>query len=134
MVKWVRWRGAGHFWGSRATAERRSGSFIRLTSHNALTCRAGKGGTYIGPPYLGLLATNVFNTSRMFPLNPRAYSADKCRRAVAAAPARPPVCLPAALPPQPCKADILLRHLTVPLLLLQCLLYCLLYCLQSAVR
>jgi hypothetical protein len=70
----------------------------------------------------------------MFPLNPRAYSADKCRRAVAAAPARPPVCLPAALPPQPCKADILLRHLTVPLLLLQCLLYCLLYCLQSAVR
>ena len=49
--------------------------------------RAGKGGAYIGPPYLGLLSTNMFNTSRMFPLNPRAYSADSCRCAAAAAPA-----------------------------------------------
>jgi hypothetical protein len=40
---------------------------------------AGKGGEYIGPPYLGLLALSSFNTSRITPLNPAAHSAFKCR-------------------------------------------------------
>ncbi|KAI3431715.1 hypothetical protein D9Q98_004759 [Chlorella vulgaris] len=40
----------------------------------------GKGGEYIGPPYLGLLALSSFNTSRITPLNPAAHSAFKCRQ------------------------------------------------------
>jgi len=42
-------------------------------------CKPGKGGTYLGPPYLGLLSTNVFNTARLLPLNPRAHSTENCR-------------------------------------------------------
>ncbi|KAL4439975.1 hypothetical protein ABPG75_002976 [Micractinium tetrahymenae] len=40
----------------------------------------GKGGALIGPPYLGPFSFNFFNTARLTPLNPRAHSAESCRR------------------------------------------------------
>ena len=51
---------------------------------------AGRGGSYIGPPYLGMFCPNVLNTTRLVPLNPRAHSDDSCRQATRPAPPPPP--------------------------------------------
>ncbi|PRW33149.1 WW domain-containing oxidoreductase isoform X1 [Chlorella sorokiniana] len=40
----------------------------------------GKEGGYYGPPYVGPLSANILNCSPLTPLNPRAHSADSCRR------------------------------------------------------
>ncbi len=64
---------------------------------------AGKGGALIGPPYLGPLFSNFFNTTRLTPLNPQAHSSKSCRQGCVHVAPKPTLPLDATPLPRRCR-------------------------------